>query len=227
MCGTRWLTCAGLLLFVRSIRVWAEEPGADEWVCVQALPGAAAAAKDAASASRAASKAAGVTDPDAVAAAAADAAAAAALSCGGHTSSVWGLAFRPDGARMASVSDDGSLRFWDAAAGAPVRFAAAAQEAHARAIYAVDWSRDGAHVATAGGDNALRVWLPAHNGDASGDVVAEAAPAHAADVNAVRWHPRRHAWLASGADDGSIKIWALDADANGATDAAAAMDVAT
>jgi WD40 repeat protein len=213
------------LLLLRSIRIWAEEPGTDDWACVQALPGAAAAAKEAAAAARQAAKASGKpSDPDEVAAAAADAAAAAALACGGHTSSVWAVAFRPDGARMASVSDDGSMRFWDTAAGAPARFLGAVQDAHARAIFAADWAPDAAHVATAGGDNALRVWAPAADG-AGAALVAEAAPAHAADVNAVRWHPTRAGWLATGADDGTVKVWALEGDdaaAAGSPDAMAA-----
>ncbi len=195
------------LLARRSIRVWAEEAGGDEWACVQALPGAAAAAKEAAAAARAAGGE-GV-DADTLAAAAAEAAQRAVLECGGHASSVWAVAFRPDGGAMASVSDDGSMRFWHAGHGAPVRFAAALPDAHSRAVFAVDWSPDGARVASAGGDNALRVWAPP-DGAAGVALVAQAAQAHPADVNSVRWHPRRHGWLATAGDDCVVRIWALE-----------------
>src|SRR5262249_34484144 len=37
-----------------------------------------------------------------------------------HTGPVWALAISPDGARLASASDDGTARLWDAATGQPI-----------------------------------------------------------------------------------------------------------
>jgi WD40 repeat protein len=198
--------CAAAV-FARSIRVWAEA-GSEEWECVQALPGAAAAAKEAAAAARAAPGA-EHADADALAAAAAEAAQRAAAESGGHASSVWSVAFHPHGGAMVSASDDGSLRFWHAPPKTEVTFASALLDAHSRSVYAVDWSPDGARVVSVGGDNALRVWAPPA-GDATAALVAQAAQAHPADVNSVRWHPNRTGWLATGGDDCVVRIWALE-----------------
>ena len=50
----------------------------------------------------------------------------------------------------------------------------------------------------------------------------EAPQAHPADVNAVRWHPKRAGWLATGGDDGCVRIWALEDGDDVAMDADAA-----
>jgi len=188
-----------------SLRSWREERGTDEWACLQVLPGAATAAKDAALAARAAAKQSGAASEDAVAELAAEAAAAAATRSGGHASTVWACAWHPDGTRAASCGDDGALRTWRCEGDALVSDGARL-DAHSRAVFACDWCLDGRHIATGGGDDALRVWAPCGQG---GQLVAEAAPAHASDVNSVAWHPRQHAWLATGSDDGTVKVWEL------------------
>lgn len=106
----------------------------------------------------------------------------------GHTSTVWSLAFSPDGARMASCSDDKSILVWSrsattegqagaaaAAAAAPPsvdenttpskqghgvwRVQGALLGAHSRCVYTVDWSRDGL-IASGGADDAICIFGP-------------------------------------------------------------------
>jgi WD40 repeat protein len=43
-------------------------------------------------------------------------------------------------------------------------------------------------------------------------IVASVHPAHAADVNSVRWHPHVQGLLASTGDDGIVQLWQVEAD---------------
>jgi WD40 repeat protein len=64
----------------------------------------------------------------------------------GHESTVWAVAFSPDGAHMASVSDDRTLKVWDCGVkdGEPLfRLAATASGSHSRAVFSVSWAAGG------------------------------------------------------------------------------------
>jgi len=50
-------------------------------------------------------------------------------------------------------------------------------------------------------------------------LLASAAPAHPADVNAVRWHPKRPGLLATAGDDGRVKLWLFETVGNDVSDA--------
>lgn len=106
---------------------------------------------------------------------------------------------------------------------------------HDRCIYSVSWSKVHGLVASAGADNTIRLF---EIGDAKeGTVgklteeqqrtlnepgvlfeaasVTEVKNAHgASDINSVAWYPNQEHgdWLASGGDDGSVRIWSLVRD---------------
>jgi WD40 repeat protein len=71
-----------------------------------------------------------------------------------HTSKVQGVAFSPDGARVASGSLDGTLRVWDAADGR----ALLTLKGHSNGLISVAYSPDGSRLLSASKDGTVKVW---------------------------------------------------------------------
>jgi WD40 repeat protein/serine/threonine protein kinase len=68
---------------------------------------------------------------------------------------VYGVAFSPDAARIASVGKDGKIKFWDSRSGA---FLFEISEAHRNAACSVAFHPNGRYLATAGADRLVKVW---------------------------------------------------------------------
>ena len=75
----------------------------------------------------------------------------------GHTGSVNAIAFSSDGKQLASASDDGTVRLWDAATGAALQ----TLKGHANCVNAIAFSPDGKQLASASHDGTVRLWDPA------------------------------------------------------------------
>ncbi|CAK8724116.1 hypothetical protein GCAAIG_14100 [Candidatus Electronema halotolerans] len=72
----------------------------------------------------------------------------------GHENSVSSAAFSPDGEKIVSVSDDHTVRIWDAASGKQV----ALLTGHEYPVTSAAFSPDGKKIVSASEDNTVRIW---------------------------------------------------------------------
>ncbi|KWV34656.1 Hsp70 family protein [Micromonospora rifamycinica] len=109
---------------------------------------------------------------------------------------VCGVAFSPDGRRVAAASRDGTVVIWTADSGREL-----VRVRHPGRINAVAFDPDGTRFATAGSDQNAVIWH-ADSGDPLGSLP------HPRRVQAVAFSPDG-ALLATGCGDGSTRIWQL------------------
>jgi len=83
------------------------------------------------------------------------------------------VAFSPDGARVASGSDDDTIKLWDTVSGKEV----ATLRGHTNSVWSVAFSPDGSRLASGSDDNTIVLWDPA-----SGKELATAEPEELAEV---------------------------------------------
>jgi WD40 repeat protein/serine/threonine protein kinase len=108
----------------------------------------------------------------------------------------WGVAFDPDGSRIASGNTDGTVTLWDAGTGQTIR----TYWGHASTAYSVAFSPDGSRIASAGEDGVIRLW------DAeTGDEVFSLR-GHRGSVVGVAFSPDGNR-IASASTDQTVKIW--------------------
>nr|WP_249731943.1 TIR domain-containing protein [Roseococcus sp. SDR] len=120
----------------------------------------------------------------------------------GHDGPVLACAFAPDGTRLASAGDDGTLRIWDVRSGSRLL----TLHGHLDWVLACAFAPDGTRLASAGSGGTLRIW-DAHSGVAlltlRGNEGMARGCAFAPDGTR----------LASAGDDGTLRIW--DAQSGG------------
>jgi WD40 repeat protein len=114
----------------------------------------------------------------------------------GHSNYVSGLAWSPDGKRIASASGDHTAQVWDATDGGHV----VTYRGHSSDVLTLAWSPDGQYIATGSLDTTVQVWNPI-----SGATVYT-YHGHTDAVFDLAWSPDSQR-IVSASADGTVQIW--------------------
>ncbi|WP_084658245.1 WD40 repeat domain-containing serine/threonine-protein kinase [Thermogemmatispora onikobensis] len=116
----------------------------------------------------------------------------------GHrrNSSIYTLAWSPDGRLLASSGADGSVQIWEALSGHLLQRC----DGHRGPVYGLAWSPDGQRLASAGRDGTVRLWNPSTGNELT------SYQGHTSCVYSVAWAPDGQL-LASASDDATVRVW--------------------
>jgi WD40 repeat protein len=117
----------------------------------------------------------------------------------GHSDGLTCIAYRPDGAQIATGSADRTAILWDPKTGAIERTLGP----HKGAVSALAYSGDNQVLATGSEDGRVRLW------NARTGTLRRDCAGHAGAVTAVACSPRRP-WVASSGVDQTVRLWQVD-----------------
>ena len=113
----------------------------------------------------------------------------------GHKDWIYSSAISPDGRRIASASDDKTVKVWDTATGTELM----TLKGHKEWVRSVVFSPDGTHIASGGGDKTIKIW----DSETGTEVMTLK---HDNYVYSVAFSPDGKR-IASGGGDKTIKVW--------------------
>ena len=113
-----------------------------------------------------------------------------------HTDSVYHLAFSPDGATLATGSNDSTARLWDVASGTLLH----TLSGHTSSVYHLAFSPDGAMLATGSYDITARLW------NVASGTLLHTLRGHSSYVYHLAFSPDG-ATLATGSYDNTARLW--------------------
>lgn len=114
----------------------------------------------------------------------------------GHKGRISKIAWSPDGTKIASASNDYTVRIWDATTGECLTIL----KGHSKEVRTVTWSPDGSQLASGSRDMHVLIW------DVPTGKNIRWVYAHFDSVWTVDWSPDGR-FLASGANDNRVQIW--------------------
>ncbi|MEH2042595.1 WD40 repeat domain-containing protein, partial [Nostoc sp.] len=114
----------------------------------------------------------------------------------GHSSSVYSVAYSPNGQQLASASRDKTIKIWDVSSGQLLK----TLTGHSDSVISVAYSPNGQQLASASWDKTIKIW------DVSSGQLLKTLTGHSSEVISVAYSPNGQQ-LASASDDKTIKIW--------------------